>query len=711
MTNVIHVQYEATGESQKFDNYGMRDMQQRAFAKRDDQYILIKAPPASGKSRALMYLGLHKLMSKQLKKVLVAVPEKSIGNSFKKTDLTTGGFPVDWNLKPDLNLCTDENTPDAGLVLKSKVQTVGRFLKSNEELLVCTHATLRSSFDQFPIEDFDDCLIAVDEFHHAAAADESKLGEVVRGLIARGKAHIVAMTGSYFRGDAVLVMQPEDEARFSSVTYTYYEQLNGYKHLKSLGIGYHFYSDKYTDSIGEVLDTTKKTIIHIPHVGSAAHTGDKYTEVLSIFSVIGEYQKHDSITGLHHIKTADGRILKVADLVEDTPEERMKVQATLRKLENRDAVDIIIALGMAKEGFDWPWCEHALTVGYRSSLTEIIQIIGRATRDAPNKVHAQFTNLIPEPEATEGTVVEAVNDLLKAISASLLMQQVLAPKFKFIPKKPKGEDDESDPSGGVTQNPDTGEIIIEVKNLPEVKSPKVQQLLDEKMTEIIQAICTDPVVALHATANPDLTPQTLNQVLVPKVIEERCPDLDDEELEELRFQVVARMNVLHAVQQQGQDGLPFNVPDDPDPVKLMGGSTAGPRHPPGTKGETSGTGDPEKTSTAAEAGLLKLVKRFINVRELDIDLIDSINPFQSAYEIISKDLDTKTLAQINTALTGRTIPITEDEAKKAWPRIVKFKEDNNRYPSALAANEVEKRLGEIFAWLMNKKKEAAKKQQ
>jgi hypothetical protein len=42
-------------------------------------------------------------------------------------------------------------------------------------------------------------------------------------------------------------------------------------------------------------------------------------------------------------------------------------------------VDIIIALGMAKEGFDWIWCEHALTVGYRSSLTEIVQIIGRAT--------------------------------------------------------------------------------------------------------------------------------------------------------------------------------------------------------------------------------------------------------------------------------------------------------------------------------------------
>ena len=90
---------------------------------------------------------------------------------------------------------------------------------------------------------------------------------------------------------------------------------------------------------------------------------------------------------------------------------------------------------MAKEGFDWIWCEHALTVGYRSSLTEIIQIIGRATRDAEGKTHARFTNLIAEPDASEEAVTDAVNDTLKAIAASLLMEQVLAPKFNFHTQK------------------------------------------------------------------------------------------------------------------------------------------------------------------------------------------------------------------------------------------------------------------------------------
>ena len=100
-------------------------------------------------------------------------------------------------------------------------------------------------------------------------------------------------------------------------------------------------------------------------------------------------------------------ILKIADLVEDDAASATRSSAALKdpaQRNNRDHVDIIIALGMAKEGFDWIWCEHALTVGYRASLTEIIQIIGRATRDAPGKTSARFTNLIAEPDASEEAV-------------------------------------------------------------------------------------------------------------------------------------------------------------------------------------------------------------------------------------------------------------------------------------------------------------------
>src|SRR6185437_197124 len=81
------------------------------------------------------------------------------------------------------------------------------------------------------------------------------------------------MTGSYFRGDAEAVLAPEDEAKFDTVTYTYYEQLNGYEYLKQLDIGYFFYSGPYADSILKVLNPAEKTIVHIPNQFAREHKG------------------------------------------------------------------------------------------------------------------------------------------------------------------------------------------------------------------------------------------------------------------------------------------------------------------------------------------------------------------------------------------------------------------------------------------------------
>ena len=100
----------------------------------------------------------------------------------------------------------------------------------------------------------------------------------------------MAMTGSYFRGDANPVLMPEDEAKFDTVTYTYYEQLNGYEFLKTLNIGYYFYSGAYAEDILNVLDPNEKTIIHIPNVNSRESMGDKLKEVNHIMDELGEWQ-------------------------------------------------------------------------------------------------------------------------------------------------------------------------------------------------------------------------------------------------------------------------------------------------------------------------------------------------------------------------------------------------------------------------------------
>src|SRR6201999_60068 len=114
---------------------------------------------------------------------------------------------------------------------------------------------------------------------HVSSNPDNKLGSQLEQFIARDKAHLVAMTGSYFRGDAEAVLAPGDEARFQTVTYTYYEQLNGYQHLKSLDIGYFFYTYRYLDSIMKVLDPSLKTIVHIPNVNARESLMGKHKEV------------------------------------------------------------------------------------------------------------------------------------------------------------------------------------------------------------------------------------------------------------------------------------------------------------------------------------------------------------------------------------------------------------------------------------------------
>lgn len=684
MQEAVRVTYEQNGQSITPNDMGMRPMQARAFQQRNEQYVLVKAPPASGKSRALMFLALDKLKNQGLRKIVVAVPEKSIGGSFKSTNLREHGFFADWNVPNRWNLCLDGGSYDVGPVLKRKVDALYEFLspENPEPIIICTHSTIRSAFKKYDVDIFDNCLIAVDEFHHASSSEDNRLGAVVGHLIKRGSSHIVAMTGSYFRGDAVMVMDPADEAKFKTVTYTYYEQLNGYKHLKSLGIGYHFYSGKYTNSIGEVLNPLLKTIIHIPHVMNAASSKDKFREVHEIMSYLGEYRGVEEGTGFHLIYNADyDRLLKVADLVEDNGDLRRKTQAALQDTSDRDKVDIIIALNLAKEGFDWIWCEHALTVGYRGSLTEIIQIIGRSTRDALNKTHAKFTNLVPEPLSTQEDTTAAINDLLKAISASLLMQQVLAPKLKFRTKSYDDTVSEDD----FKYDKNTGEVSIALRGYKEPTSERVRNIIENDINELIGAICQDPEISTHATADKETSAERINGHLIPKVIEEKFEDLTDEEVEELRQHVVAQLNIIGEAQSQAEPA---------------GGDAK--------TGAREETGDANNDGRSPKnKGLMDMVRRFINISELDIDLIDQINPFATAYEIISKDLNAKTLGQINSAIIRKKVNITEIEAARMIPKLEKFYELNQRWPDVNSDNTTEKYLGLVYEFFVDLKNKRA----
>lgn len=621
---VFEVTYSQRGSSVNTDSLGMREMQARVYKKRNSKKLLVKAPPASGKSRALMFVALDKLHNQGIKKAIIAVPERSIGRSFASVKLSEYGFPFDWYVKPENNLTTIGSD-------RSKVERFIKFMRStdaSDNVIIVTHATFRFAVEDLSDADFDDTLVAIDEFHHVSDDTNSVLGETLRGIIKNSSAHVFAMTGSYFRGDSKPILSPEDELEFDRVTYTYYEQLEGYKYLKSFSMNYKFYQGTYTDAIHEVLPEfiDKKTIIHIPSVNSGESTKDKYGEVDAILDVLGTIQGQDSTSGLITIKTESGKLLKVADLVNE--EGRDRVSRYLANMSELDDLDIIIALGMAKEGFDWPFAEYALTIGYRNSLTEVVQIIGRVTRDSSNKTTAQFTNLLAAPDAKDDEVIWAINNTMKAISASLLMENVLAPNYRFKPRTSPEQ---------VSKGKD-----IYVKGIAEPSTPRTKEIIEQDLTELKATILQEDKIREAIAANEDT--RNINFSLIPRVIATVYPDLSNQEIEEVRQHVMADFVLTHAER------------------------------------------DKENRS------LIKMANKFINVNDLNIELIDSINPFQSAYEILSRNVDAKTLRLFLKVYDAKKYDFTEEDLKILYPQIKQFKQSHNRSPEKNQDDEYETKL-------------------
>ncbi|MDD2961279.1 MAG: DEAD/DEAH box helicase family protein [Muribaculaceae bacterium] len=637
--NFVDIHYALTGKSTNTNELGMREMQAKAYKYRDKRFLLIKAPPASGKSRALMFIALDKLEHQGIKKVVVAVPEKSIGRSFKDTGLKKFGFFADWSVVPYYDLCSSRRNDS------DKADRFCKFMHSdNCRILVCAHATLRNAMKQLNDDDWNDCLLAIDEFHHTSADVSSGLGDTVRRVMNNSTGHIVAMTGSYFRGDGIPVLRAEDEARFYPVTYNYYQQLNGYKYLKNLILGYHFYKGSYLDHISEVLDTRRKTIIHIPSPNSRASSAKgKIAEVAEILNLIGEEVSHDCNRGIYTIKTKDGRLLKVADLVEDKGNTRNLVYSYLHKMKCAEDMDIIIALNTAKEGFDWEWCDTCLTIGVRGSLTEVVQIIGRCTRDSEGKDTARFINMIAMPDADQPEVKVAVNDFLKAITASLLMEQVMAPSWHF--KTSKDDEDED-------ANDDTIHTIV-VEGLKPLSSIKTQQIVAEQLVDLKATILQNDLVV--KTISGSTTAEAITQHLIPKVLREKYPELSDGEVEEVRQRVLLD-TIIKGNDLVDEKGTPIDI-------TLI------------DKGQ--------KTQESEGNRLLKISNNFINIDNLSINLIDTINPFQRAYEVLSKKVDAPTLKIIQDTIAEQkfNMPIEMAINLCRWPVKKWITEHNGEKPS------------------------------
>ena len=167
--------------------------------------------------------------------------------------------------------------------------------------------------------------------------------------------------------------------------------------------------------------------------------------------------------------------------------------------------------------------------------------------------------------------------------------------------------------------------------------------------------------------HPDVyTPAEINTKLIPMVIAKRFPDLTESQVNEVRHAVLLDLNFKNA-------------------VSLLPGEAV-----PAASGELEVKRDGENV-------LIKLAKKFVNLDELSIDLIDSINPFEHAYEILSKHLDERVLRTIHGNVVAARLPMSDDEAAMLWPSVKAFVQSYQREPNLNAQDPREQRLAHALS--------------
>jgi hypothetical protein len=251
------------------------------------------------------------------------------------------------------------------------------------------------------------------------------------------------------------------------------------------------------------------------------------------------------------------------------------------------------------------------------------------------------------------------------------MEQVLTPKFNFTPKNPQslalegfdyGQDGYKENASNVGFNKETGQFHIEVKGLVEPKSLEAQRICKEDINEVITAFVQDKTTIERGLFDNELVPEELTQVQMGKIIKAKYPELDDEDQEAIRQHAVAAMNLT----QQAK--------------KIV-----------------SEVANKEETGSNA---FIEGVRKFcMDVRELDIDLIDKINPFSEAYAILSKSMNEESLKQVHAIISAKKVNMSMEEARELAKRALKFKQERERLPSITSPDPWEKRMAEGVAYL------------
>jgi hypothetical protein len=177
------------------------------------------------------------------------------------------------------------------------------------------------------------------------------------------------------------------------------------------------------------------------------------------------------------------------------------------------------------------------------------------------------------------------------------------------------------------------------------------------LNEVIAAFVQDKAAIERGLFDEEIVPEELTQVRMGKIIKDKYPDLDEGDQEVVRQHAIAALNITQQA-----------------------------------KRIVLGEGDSEPSGSTA---LLDGVRKFaMDVRELDIDLIDRINPFGEVYAILAKTMSESSLKQVAATIAAKRTNLTPEEAKDLAIRAVKFKKERGRLPSIGSTDAWEKRMAE-----------------
>ncbi|WDE98528.1 integrase repeat-containing protein [Lentisphaera profundi] len=419
----MHIRISEDKKLSKLESNGLRPFQNQVYEHRDEKIIVINAMTGAGKSICSQTIALYKLAEEQVKRVIIAVPQKSIGVNFREYPVKAFEHAEKYHVSLDLIDGTDTTS------------RLKQFFKSGTGICICTHASLVSA--QVNVDQFDDCLLVIDEAHHVSASEDlmNHLGISVNNCMS-SKGHTVLMTATPFRSDAASIVPSgfDYASSFFSIT----EFLSSCKHLRGINTEFDLHEcDSYLDRINEI-DFSRKTAIYIPVTGSyesrdVFDKNSKENHISSVMEKIGIPKGRDEFG--FYLLERKGRLLRVADLVNDEGPQ----QAALDDTRKTGECDIVLSMSKAKEGWDYPCIEQVVIIGARGSLSDTLQMIGRGVRDyeAKETCYVRILAQIADVESEE--VREQTARFLKTVYCAQLLEDIMIPaklfNLKRIPKE------------------------------------------------------------------------------------------------------------------------------------------------------------------------------------------------------------------------------------------------------------------------------------